>query len=296
MTQDGIMPDRLSASAKLRRRMTLGVPTDSVSKLSHVVDLVAASLAERNLLLVTFVNPSSRAVARRQAEYADQLSTFDAVLPDGSGMCTAMRWLHGRPALRVSFDTTSLAPEVLGLAERHGYTVALAGGVPGRAEAAGMRFKQVFPQLRLVGTFDGYSAVDGQVQAIAGLNPDIVICGMSPGRQEGLLLALARAGWKGCGFTCGGYFDQLGAGFDYYPSWIDRTNLRWAYRLAKEPRRLWRRYVYTYPPFVLALCRALVLGGWPSSDKGLRHPVAGQPRTDFLKSSPDDAFRIGAQK
>jgi exopolysaccharide biosynthesis WecB/TagA/CpsF family protein len=276
--------------------MTLGVPTDSVGALSHVVDLIAASLAERSLLLVTFVNPSSRAVARRQSGYAAQLAAFDAVLPDGAGMGAAMRWLHGRPATRVSFDTTSLAPEVLGLAETHGYTVALVGGVPGRAEGAGRRFREIFPQLQLVGAFDGYSPVDEQVRAITDLNPDIVICGMSPGRQEGLLLALARAEWKGCGFTCGGYFDQLEAGFDYYPRWIDRSNLRWAYRLAKEPSRLWRRYLYTYPPFVLALGREILLGAWPSSGKGLRRSVAGQSHAEFAKSTADDGFRIGAQE
>ncbi len=285
-----------TARARLQRRMTLGVPTDSVGTLGHVVDLVEASLAERSVLLVTFVNPSSRAVARRQSDYAAQLAAFDAVLPDGSGMRAAMRWLHRCPAIRVSFDSTSLAPEVLGLAETHGYTVALVGGVPGRAEEAGRRFREIFPQLRLVGTFDGYSPMDEQVRAIAGLNPDIVICGMTPGRQEGLLLALAHAGWKGCGFTCGGYFDQLGAGFDYYPRWIDRSNLRWAYRLAKEPNRLWRRYLFTYPPFVFALGREIALGYWPSSDKGLHRSAAGPSRAEFAKSPADDGFRIGVQK
>jgi UDP-N-acetyl-D-mannosaminuronic acid transferase (WecB/TagA/CpsF family) len=61
---------------------------------------------------------------------------------------------------------------------------------------------------------------------------------MGAPRQEAFLVALADSGWKGVGFTCGGYFDHLGEGFHYYPRLIDKFNLRWFYRIAREPRRL----------------------------------------------------------
>lgn len=56
-------------------------------------------------------------------------------------------------------------------------------------------------------------------------------------------------GWRGWGFTCGGFLDQLGSGLYYYPQWVDQMNLRFAYRLLKEPRRLWRRYFFEYSRF-----------------------------------------------
>ena len=49
----------------------------------------------------------------------------------------------------------------------------------------------------------------------------------------------------------------VGAAFDFYagvkpqaPSWMQKTGLEWLYRLATEPRRLWRRYLYHNPRFV----------------------------------------------
>jgi N-acetylglucosaminyldiphosphoundecaprenol N-acetyl-beta-D-mannosaminyltransferase len=57
----------------------------------------------------------------------------------------------------------------------------------------------------------------------------------------------------------------VGAAFDFHarlvpqaPAWIGRHGLEWAYRLAREPRRLWRRYLRYNPRFVAAAGREIV--------------------------------------
>ena len=57
----------------------------------------------------------------------------------------------------------------------------------------------------------------------------------------------------------------VGAAFDFHaglvpqaPNWIQESGLEWAYRLAHEPRRLWRRYIRYNPRFVLAFGRQLL--------------------------------------
>ena len=73
---------------------------------------------------------------------------------------------------------------------------------------------------------------------------------MGAPRQEQFLINLKNAGWTGIGFTCGGFFDQIVDRVDYYPGWVDKMNLRFLYRLLKEPRRLWRRYLIDYQVFM----------------------------------------------
>lgn len=58
----------------------------------------------------------------------------------------------------------------------------------------------------------------------------------------------------------------VGAAFDFHaglvaqaPAWIQDAGLEWAYRLTREPRRLWRRYLRYNPRFVGAFARQLVL-------------------------------------
>ena len=65
----------------------------------------------------------------------------------------------------------------------------------------------------------------------------------------------------------------VGAAFDFHagsvrraPLWMQKTGLEWCYRLASEPRRLWRRYLILAPRFVVLV--ALEALGFDRSERG----------------------------
>jgi len=241
---------------------TVGVPVHALATANpdRAAEAVLSLFdgAGRGGVLVTFVNPAAVPLARRSASFRQSLRDFDFVFPDGVGMCLAIRWLHGLPASRISFDTTSLAPAVFDRARSGNLSVVLVGGAPHVADAARTRLAENFPGIRIIGCFDGFGGIEAKARLVRELKPDIVICGMGSGRQESFLLELRAQGWRGWGFTCGGYLDQLSAGLTYYPGWVDAANLRWAYRLAREPGRLWRRYLIDYSHFGLLVCAARI--------------------------------------
>jgi N-acetylglucosaminyldiphosphoundecaprenol N-acetyl-beta-D-mannosaminyltransferase len=256
------------SSVNIVRTSTLGVPADAAKSLADCVRrLPIGTSGPRTAFITTFVNPHSAIRLRTDQNLSTLLNRFDLVLPDGIGMCIAMRCLHKRPALRVSFDSTSLAPAVFAAACRHGSTIALIGGAPGVAKQAAEHLRVQFPGIRIVATFDGYNERDLALASPEVVTADIAICGMGIGVQEGFLVALQERGWNGCGFTCGAYFDHLNAGFRYYPAWIDGLHLRWAYRLYREPKRLWRRYLVDYPYFILLFLKALFEMHLPSRSR-----------------------------
>lgn len=241
------------------RTETTGIPVDALQ--AEPGEAAAAALkliveTPKETVLVTFVNPGAVPLARRSATYRQSLHAFDYILPDGFGMCMAIQWLHGIAAERVSFDTTSLAPAIFDWACSRGLRIALVGGAPGVADAARARIGEHFPAIQVAGSFDGFGGLEIKARAVRQLEPDIVICGMGSGRQESFLLELKSQGWRGWGFTCGGYLDQLSQGMVYYPAWVNASNLRWAYRLVREPGRLWRRYLIDYTRFGLLVCAA----------------------------------------
>ena len=49
----------------------------------------------------------------------------------------------------------------------------------------------------------------------------------------------------------GAAFDFLAGNKRQAPSWVQRHGLEWAFRLCCEPRRLWRRYIYVVPMFII---------------------------------------------
>jgi N-acetylglucosaminyldiphosphoundecaprenol N-acetyl-beta-D-mannosaminyltransferase len=60
--------------------------------------------------------------------------------------------------------------------------------------------------------------------------------------------------------TAGAYFDKLAEGLDWYPRWMERARLGWAYRVWREPRRLLGRYTVGSAQFGLLCARETVAG------------------------------------
>lgn len=248
------MVQRPRHGAGIRRGLVLGLPVDAAPSLETASRWLAGQLAAApgavgRARLVTFVNPAAVACAKRNPAFHALLQRFDLVLPDGIGMALAIRALLGRQAARISFDSTSLALPVFGHATEQGRSIAFVGGRPGVAARAQQAIQQRFPALRCIGAWSGHGDMTATIRDLAAAAPDLVVCGMGSVAQEAFLQDLAEAGWTGIGITCGGYLDQLAGGLRYYPGWVDALNLRWAYRLWREPERLWRRYLLDYGHF-----------------------------------------------
>jgi N-acetylglucosaminyldiphosphoundecaprenol N-acetyl-beta-D-mannosaminyltransferase len=124
--------------------------------------------------------------------------------------------------------------------------------------------RAAFPGVDFLAARDGYRDWAELEREILDRRPAVLLCGMGAPHQERFMLRLKAAGYAGVMISCGGFLDQLAEAERYYPAWIDRHDLRWLYRVYKEPRRLWRRYAVDYLPFLrfafAALARQRLLG------------------------------------
>ena len=91
------------------------------------------------------------------------------------------------------------------------------------------------------------------VERINATSPDIVWVGLGTPKQEQWMAA--HVGRVNAPVLVG-----VGAAFDFHagakpqaPVWMQRSGLEWVFRLATEPRRLWRRYFYHNPRFILSV-------------------------------------------
>lgn len=241
----------------------LGLPVNFYSTESEIAEDIRRAIQIGDPLLVTFINPHAYWIVENNLSYQVNLEQFDIVLPDGIGLVYAGCFC-GLRLNRVSFDTTSLAPHVLKLCEDHGFSVFLVGGEPGVADNAASVFQKAYPGLKVAGVSSGY--FEDQQRVFEEINEslaNVVIVGMGAPRQEDFLIKLKENGWTGVGITCGGYFNQSSSSIQYYPRIIDAINLRFLYRIFREPKRLWRRYLIEYIPFFVALSKHIAanIGG-----------------------------------
>jgi N-acetylglucosaminyldiphosphoundecaprenol N-acetyl-beta-D-mannosaminyltransferase len=243
------------------------------------VDEAFAASACGRTVLTTFVNPYSFSILKREPQYAAALARFHFVLPDGIGVVWGVRLVKGLRLDRISFDTSSAALPVLERAALERRNVMLIGGRAGAADVARSRLVEAVRGLEVVAAIDGFRSSTEYESCVRRSRPDIIVCGMGAPRQEALLIELARAGaWSGLGYTCGGYFDQLADGLTYYPKTIDRLELRWLYRMYREPGRLGRRYVFEYRDYARALLAEAMRARRRRPNRGLRR--AGEPSSD----------------
>ncbi len=100
---------------------------------------------------------------------------------------------------------------------------------------------------------------DGSVLSrITELKPHIVWVGLSTPKQELWLHMHMQKIGSGVGIGAGAAFDLLSGTIPQAPRWIQRSGFEWLFRLAMEPRRLFRRYFYVVPQFLYFMVETLI--------------------------------------
>ncbi len=192
----------------------------------------------------TFLNPVSYLTALDNKELFGQM---DGIFADGGLLVKAIKMLYAKVVTRRSFDMTSMAPELFAYAVEHDKTIYIVASKQEQVEQAVEIFQERYPEVKFAGYRNGYFSseeeMDKEAKHITELKPDFLIVGMGSLMQENFLLKVKNAGYLGIGFTCGGFIHQTSKNeIDYYPVWVDKTNLRFVYRMWKEPHTR-KRYV-----------------------------------------------------
>ncbi|WP_067822320.1 WecB/TagA/CpsF family glycosyltransferase [Actinomadura kijaniata] len=217
--------------------------------------LLGTAMAERRRLTVTFANPDYALRAAKDPALRDLINRFDLVLADGWGVVAATR-IFGRPVpTRMAND--DLTDEFFGTPHR----VFLFGNAPGVAEEAAANLRRWFPDVTVAGVQHGHWAdASGTippgtarriVNEINEAKPDVLHVGLGTPLQQWFVAEYGDRLDVPVIVTCGAYFEHLAERRQYYPPWVLRLRIGFLYRLAREPRRLWRRYTIELGEYVL---------------------------------------------
>jgi N-acetylglucosaminyldiphosphoundecaprenol N-acetyl-beta-D-mannosaminyltransferase len=203
--------------------------------------------------VLAFVNAHAMNAAAQSRQFFNSLMSADLLLRDGLGMAILLRLLNQRPGRNL--NGTDLIPRIL--ARYEGATVALFGTQdPYLSRARAVVTSLIAPGAHCVAAH-GFLDTSRYLRLAAAHRPAIIVLGMGMPRQEEVAGVLRAALGFPCLIICGGaIIDFLGDKSPRAPVWVRRAGLEWAFRLALEPRRLFKRYVIGNPLFV---ARALKL-------------------------------------
>ncbi|MGK0149567.1 WecB/TagA/CpsF family glycosyltransferase [Pseudomonas putida] len=239
-----------------------------VGKLEVVADATAAQrlldrlIAPQAPTVLGFVNAHAMNLVVRDGACHQALSAADVLLRDGSGMAILYRRLGLEPGLNM--NGTDFIPRLL--AAYRGRRVAFWGTRQPYLDQAVQRSAARFGVVP-VSVHDGFASVDTYLQLASELQPELIVLGMGMPRQEVVAARLAATGAP-CLIVCGGaILDFLGGKVSRAPVWLRRLGGEWLYRLLREPKRLFMRYVVGNPLFLLRTLLYRRDGG------AARHPV-----------------------
>lgn len=194
---------------------------------------------EKKGSIYTYLNVVSYLTAMKNKSLFEAM---DGIFVDGILLAIAIALLYGKRVHRKSFDMTSMAPELLSYANEKHKSVCIVATHQDKLDFVLEMFSKQYPNIVWKCCRNGYFASQDEQEEtaknITEMDPDFLIVGMGIKMQEKFLLTCKNAGYKGIGFTCGGFIHQTAenkGGLDYYPSWVDRLNLRFFYRMYKEP-------------------------------------------------------------
>ena len=144
-------------------------------------------------------------------------------------------------------------------AARRGYAVYFLGARPAIVAEVAAIARARFPALRIAGARDGYFTDEDDVVAeIRAAAPDIVFLGFGTPAKEYFMHRRYRELGVPFVMGVGGSFDVYAGAIKRAPSWMQRAGLEWAFRVAQEPRRMWKRYLIGNSRFVAIVARELV--------------------------------------
>ena len=198
------------------------------------------------------------------------MNEADMVTPDGMPLVWALRLLGRADATRVYGP--DLTPIILERAGMEGLPVGFYGGSPDVLNRFIHRMTQRFAKLQVVYAysppFRALTPEEDQraVQEINTSGARILFVGLGNPKQE-FWMAAHRGRVQTVMLGVGAAFDFLAGAKPQAPRWMMRIGLEWLFRLATEPRRLWKRYLKHNPRFIVLFANQL-LGAKFTGSKG----------------------------
>ena len=216
------------------------------------------ALLPEGKLLINTINAHSFNTAKKDKLFAEALTNGDALIPVGVSIVKACRRIKAKsqPKERIAgwdlFEFEMNKLEQLGIRKfrERPLTVMFMGSSQKVLDLIVKRAADVYPHLKVVTYSPPYkpefSDEDNKaiIEAINAADPDLLWIGMTAPKQE----KWTYSHWKELDIHC--HVGTIGAVFDFFagtveraPMWWQEHGLEWLYRLLKEPKRMWRRYI-----------------------------------------------------
>ena len=224
------------------RIQLLGINIDPLT-MNETISVVEQFVSDKRPIHLMGVNADKINQCHSDDEIKRIVNESEVINADGASVVIAARYLGYSVPERVA--GIDLMQELLVLANKKGYSVYFFGAKEEVLTDMLAIFKKNYPNLQVVGHRNGYfSAEEEEIiqEDIRKKNPDFVFVGITSPKKEYLIQKFMDNGVNSVFMGVGGSFDVLSGHIKRAPMWMQKANLEWLFRVANEPKRLFKRY------------------------------------------------------
>lgn len=234
----------------------LGIYVDAIN-CEAAVEKVISTAKKRKSMTVSALAVHGVMTGVLDAVHRYRLNHLNMIVPDGQPVRWALNWLY-RTGLAERTPGPMLMLEICDRAAQELLPIYLYGSKPDVIAALTKNLKAMFPKLIIAGVqpsqFRNVSPEEKEKisQQICESGAAIVFVGLGCPRQEVWVYEYRN--------TLPMPIIAVGAAFDFHagrlsraPIWMQQSGWEWFYRLSCEPMRLWKRYVFLNPLYLLLL-------------------------------------------
>lgn len=205
-------------------------------------------IEENKTAYVVTPNVDHIVVMEKDEEFSKLYREADLVLTDGKPLIWISK-LHGTP-IKEKISGSDFFPELCGLAAKQGYSIFILGAAEGIAAKAAKNLQKKYPGLQIAGTYSppfAFEENEEELQKIQDMiraaNPTILAVSLGSPKGEKFIYRHKDAYGVPLSISIGATIDFEAGNVKRAPKWMSDHGLEWLYRMAKEPKRLAKRYV-----------------------------------------------------
>ena len=239
-----------------------GLPFDSLT-MGETLAAIERLIAQKKSAMLFTPNVQRVVAASRDASIRQIYRQADLLLPDGMPLYWSSRLL--RRGLKERVAGSDLLFTFCERAARKRYRVFFLGAAPGVAADAADKLRVKYPGLIVAGTYSppfGFEADRQEIDKIIALletaEPDLLFLAFGLPKEEHFLWQNKNCIRVPVSIGVGASFDFAAGRATRAPRWIQDLGFEWMFRLLQDPRRLWKRYLFSNAYFIYLLAKELV--------------------------------------